>query len=46
MDTKSNQWTLASQLKQQRSNSWSDSLDECRVAGFDFNRCVNDMNMI
>lgn len=41
VDTQSKQWpavTLASQLKQLRSNSWSDSLDECRVAGFDFNR--------
>lgn len=44
VDTQSKQWpavTLASQLKQLRSNSWSDSLDECRVAGFDFNRWVD-----
>lgn len=32
VDTKSNtSWNLSLQLKQTRSNSWSDSLDECRI---------------
>ncbi|XP_001870851.2 GATOR complex protein Wdr59 isoform X1 [Culex quinquefasciatus] len=34
-------WTLAQQLKHLRSNSWSDSLDDCRIAGLgDINRSL------
>ncbi|XP_058820049.1 GATOR complex protein Wdr59 isoform X1 [Topomyia yanbarensis] len=34
-------WSLAQQLKHLRSNSWSDSLDDCRIAGLgDINRSL------
>lgn len=37
----SNVWNLAQQLKHLRSNSWSDSLDDCRIAGIgDINRSL------
>lgn len=35
LDTTSNPaWHLATQLKQLRSNSWSESLDDCKIADF------------
>ncbi|XP_055599327.1 GATOR complex protein Wdr59-like [Uranotaenia lowii] len=44
VDTNSNSttiWNLAQQLKHLRSNSWSDSLDDCRIAGLgDINRSL------
>lgn len=44
VDSKSNQstWNLAMQWKQLRSNSWSDSLDDCRIVpAIDINRFLN-----
>lgn len=39
VDSQSSQWNLAVQWKQLRSNSWSDSLDDCRVVPvLDLNR--------
>lgn len=34
MDSTKEKWNLGTQLKQLRSNSWSDSLDDCRAASF------------
>lgn len=42
VDSQSSQWNLAVQWKQLRSNSWSDSLDDCRVVPvLDLNRWEN-----
>lgn len=42
VDTKTNQsWNCIAQWKQMRSNSWSESLDDCRVVPvLDFNRSL------
>lgn len=41
LDSSKQNWNLGTQLKQLRSNSWSDSLDDCRAANFsDYNRSL------